>query len=348
MRAVAPGHRVAHSATSSAIWRRSFGPRTSPRRRHGRTSCRPHGARPVASSWRSGPERLALHELLVRVTADFSVPDGSKIEDLGINFRQIVSRDPCATTSSRGWPRSRRLRRDADAGLAASIDAELASTLPGTATTERIAAATPQPRIRCALSRGDASTATAGSGTMPAPQDRVIAEWEAKATRRRDALQRAACRALARVASALLVRHGRVWGSREIDRGARHRHRLQRPRQRRHRPPDRALAARKRPPPRATALLPRQDRPIVMNTKGASASGKSTLRPLQTPARRRHRRELERVRADQPGHLAQAAARLRHAGRSVQVRRRVHRRRVADRRPEARPLHGAQGRARAT
>src|SRR5947207_8703390 len=32
------------------------------------------------------PQRLALHELLVRVTADFSVPDGSRIEDLGINF----------------------------------------------------------------------------------------------------------------------------------------------------------------------------------------------------------------------------------------------------------------------
>ena len=28
-------------------------------------------------------------------------------------------------------------------------------------------------------------------------------------------------------------------------------------------------------------LLPRQEQPVVMNTKGASASGKSTLRPLQ-------------------------------------------------------------------
>src|SRR4051812_39001987 len=35
-------------------------------------------------------ERLALHELLIRVSADFSVPDGSKIEDLGINFRRIT------------------------------------------------------------------------------------------------------------------------------------------------------------------------------------------------------------------------------------------------------------------
>src|ERR1700730_6725285 len=36
------------------------------------------------------PRRLALHELLVRVTADLSVPDGSKIEDLGINFREMT------------------------------------------------------------------------------------------------------------------------------------------------------------------------------------------------------------------------------------------------------------------
>src|ERR1700730_10137245 len=36
------------------------------------------------------PERLALHEVLIRVTADFSVPDGQKVEDLGINFREMT------------------------------------------------------------------------------------------------------------------------------------------------------------------------------------------------------------------------------------------------------------------
>ena len=46
---------------------------------------------PIADLVAFRPERLALHELLVRVTADISVPDGSKIEDLGINFRQIVA-----------------------------------------------------------------------------------------------------------------------------------------------------------------------------------------------------------------------------------------------------------------
>ena len=37
------------------------------------------------------PERLVVHELLVRITADFSVPDGPKYEDLGISFRDIAT-----------------------------------------------------------------------------------------------------------------------------------------------------------------------------------------------------------------------------------------------------------------
>ena len=36
------------------------------------------------------PERLVVHELLIRVTADISVPDGPSYEDLGINFRRIA------------------------------------------------------------------------------------------------------------------------------------------------------------------------------------------------------------------------------------------------------------------
>ena len=62
---------------------------------------------------------------------------------------------------------------------------------------------------------------------------------------------------------------------------------------------------------KATACCRAQDRPVVINTKGASASGKSTLRPLQKKLAGDIGVELERFRADQPGHLAQAAARLR-------------------------------------
>jgi hypothetical protein len=54
------------------------------------------------------PQRLALHELLIRVTADFAVPDGSHIGDLGINFRRIASRILARYWSPR-WTRSLRL-----------------------------------------------------------------------------------------------------------------------------------------------------------------------------------------------------------------------------------------------
>ena len=36
-------------------------------------------------------DRLIVHELLIRVTADIAVPDGSRYADLGINFREIAS-----------------------------------------------------------------------------------------------------------------------------------------------------------------------------------------------------------------------------------------------------------------
>ena len=95
-----------------------------------------------------------------------------------------------------------------------------------------------------------------------------------------DELQRAACGALARVVGALIVRHGRVWGSRELmaslalDLACNEFAGSQ-------------IGLALDPWLRTAAselgyrLLPPQQEPVVMNTKGPSASGKSTLRPLQ-------------------------------------------------------------------
>ena len=38
------------------------------------------------------PQRLIVHELLIRVSADIFVSDGNRYEDLGINFRAVVER----------------------------------------------------------------------------------------------------------------------------------------------------------------------------------------------------------------------------------------------------------------
>jgi hypothetical protein len=188
------------------------------------------------------PQRLALHELLVRVTADFAVPDGTRIEDLGLNFREIAR----SLLSRFLAPAMETL---VEAHRCARRDAKIA--------------------IESALSR---------TGRAWGPAE--IAEFEALANASEGAAARAGYRSLARVMSALFATQGEAWGTKDlivsiatdlagnefgsdcigaaIDpllRVAVHEHGFK--------------------------LLPRQEHPVVINTKGPSASGKSTLRPLQ-------------------------------------------------------------------
>ena len=223
------------------------------------------------------PRRLALHELLIRVTADFSVPDGPRIEDLGINFRRIVSR----VLSKYIDPEMKAIDSAADATrrrLSATIESELAALVAGPAV-----AADPAPKSSVArlLARfAGGSVRTAVAEPSPGWEPQWISEWEAKAHATGDDLHRAACSALVRVVNALVVRHGQIWGSHELivsvatdiawnNFGSEEIGRLIEPYL------TTAVAE------EGYRLLPPQERPVVMNTKGPSASGKSTLRPLQ-------------------------------------------------------------------
>jgi hypothetical protein len=192
------------------------------------------------------PERLALQELLIRVNADLSVPDGTRIEDLGINFRRmtnLILERAIAPRMEDIRSAFGALRRD----LAQAIDAELAALFAPERSTEPSA---------------------------------LVAAWDKRAHATGVEREKATCRALARVVSALLIRHGRVWGSRELigslatnlacnSFGSEEIGRRIEPW---------IMAAAKT---EGYMLLPRQEQPFVMNTKGPSASGKSTLRPLQ-------------------------------------------------------------------
>ncbi len=188
------------------------------------------------------PQRLALHELLVRVTADFAVPDGTRIEDLGLNFREIarllLSRylEPAMHELVEVHQRARRE----------------VHTL-----------------IEPACSRLSRSWGPA-----------EIARFEQLAAGSDSAAQTAAYKNLARVMSALFATQGFAWGTKELIAGM---------------ACDLAgndfgsdCIGRAMAPMLQTAareqeykLLPRQEHPVVINTKGPSASGKSTLRPLQ-------------------------------------------------------------------
>ncbi len=86
---------------------------------------------------------------------------------------------------------------------------------------------------------------------------------------------------LARVLSALFAAHGHAWGTRELIVSAGERTSPATP-SRATRSAEPSTPILQRAAQReGYRLLPRQDRPVVINTKGASASGKSTLRPLQ-------------------------------------------------------------------
>jgi hypothetical protein len=222
------------------------------------------------------PQRLALHELLIRVTADFAVPDGSRIGDLGINFREIASRlfegylRPEMDAISASYERTRRELRNA-------VDAALATVAPEQAAPAGPGKSWPPSRLlaRIAGRRGTAAVPI-GGGWGP----HHIADCERLAALSTDAQRRIACRALARVMSALFATQGQAWGTRELIASA---------------ATDMACneygsdsiglaieplllrGARRE----GYRLLPRQEQPIVINTKGPSASGKSTLRPLQ-------------------------------------------------------------------
>jgi hypothetical protein len=188
------------------------------------------------------PQRLALHELLVRVTADFAVPDGVRIEDLGLNFREIA----------------RHL-------LAAYLEPQMQVIVAAYERARQEMAAT----IAAALKRLNRNWGPA-----------EIAEFERCAAATLDAGEAAAYKALARTMCALFLTQGHAWGSNELigsmacgfacngyggDRiGRAINPLLQQAAHEQH-----------------YKLLPKQARPVVINTKGPSASGKSTLRPLQ-------------------------------------------------------------------
>ncbi len=223
------------------------------------------------------PERLAMHELLIRITADISVPDGPNYEDLGINFRriaQVLSRHlaPHMPEICRAYDELRARARDTiDAALTTSLVAPARGPTPGSE---------PGSLVRL-LGLARRRKRAASPGESAGQQERLmLLAWQRHADRADVPLVRVAHRVLLRLAGAVLIRQGRLPAERTFlaalateltcnEHGSDLIGRLIEPHLR-------AAAVRE-----GYRLVPAQARPVVMNTKGASASGKSTMRPLQ-------------------------------------------------------------------
>ncbi len=222
------------------------------------------------------PERLVVHALLVRVTADLSVPDGPTYEVLGINLRGMVESihngymQPEMPNIVAAFEAERDRARDYIAG-------QLSSRL-----FERPVASKAPAESRSLLSRwfGKAPPADSQSSFDELVEITAINDWKAMVVTCDDGMQLACLNALIKTVDAIVAHRGRVIpdaalvGDIVVNQvantyGAEALEAFIEPIW------QRAISS------EGYRLLPVQDKPVIMNVKGASASGKSTIRPQQ-------------------------------------------------------------------
>ena len=224
--------------------------------------------------------RLALHSLLIRITANVQISDGNHYQDLGINFRKI------AATLERSYLRSLLpeinktyddIRGEVESFIAARLEQVISGSKPPQ--TDQKA----QPRGLFKLFSRRTSTPAKPKYSQAQQRDREtqsIDAIECEAAQASNELHERSLRSLARLLRAVSIKHGGVRGDTAlltsiatnmtmnivasarigalVEQGF-------------------AEAVEKA----GYTLLPHQEKPVVMNVKGASAAGKSTLRPLQ-------------------------------------------------------------------
>ena len=213
-------------------------------------------------------ERLILHELLIRVSADLSVPDGPNYEELGINLRGMAER----IFEAHVMPEIDGLRvifeemRQTGRSILQGLIKEALDTSP--------------PAIASPLGFWGRLRGKSEMRPPAPPDDMGLSHWQSQLGRQEDGAKLAALKALVKVVSGQIKTHGRVLGDPDLvvrlalniycnshgplvlrealDPLIKEAARLEKYR-----------------------VLPAQDKPFFMNVKGASAAGKSTIRPEQ-------------------------------------------------------------------
>lgn len=223
------------------------------------------------------PERLIVHELLIRVSADIFVSDGSKYEDLGVNFRSVVN------TILTGYinpeleqivERFNQLKFQIESMVERELDENLFKKT--TRVEQKSGAFSLSKLFRSGRRKPDISPID----SIESRDQNIISDWRRKAEIEDDRQSRVLYQSLLKVSNAIIAQHGRLMGDRALlkslvtgfacnEYGS-------------------TLIGELIAPYIIEAagqenyiLLPSQSQPVVINIKGASASGKSTMRPIQ-------------------------------------------------------------------
>ena len=220
-------------------------------------------------------ERMAVHELLIRVTAELSVPDGPSYEYLGLQLRGMVETihhqylKPELSALNQAYDA---FRADAKKDLLSILagDAEVDFQQDAKQNTGWLDWLKPKKKKKT------------GASTLSRDQADLnkIQDWTNAAHGEADPKRSAQFAALAEIGRGILGQRGRLSPDHHLmadlalrlycqDFGSLEVRRLVAPIF------DKAVAA------EGYRVLPNQSKRIVMNTKGASAAGKSTIRPHQ-------------------------------------------------------------------
>lgn len=220
------------------------------------------------------PERLIIHELLIRVTADLSVPDGPDYGELGVNLRSMVAtiyeqyvvpeidQIACEYVT---------LKEQAGA----YIDAQLDATIFPRVKTNQTKVTKPGFLVRIL---GGAKQKVFVPDRLDGHQ--AISVWQAALGHVDDPMEQMCLKGLIKFVGGILGHRGRLVADRELIQklalnyvcttyGSKVIGRSIEP------VFERAVTQEN------YLILPPQQQPVVMNVKGASASGKSTVRPQQ-------------------------------------------------------------------
>lgn len=215
--------------------------------------------------------RLVVHELLIRVTADLHVPDGPNYEDLGLCLRGMTAR----ILEAHVEPRMGEFERAFD-NLRDEIDNRLRALL------DRDVFARPRPvpvAGQGILARIFGKKESAGPADA-LPELLAISRWDDAIPQVDSPFESACLQGLQKIVSGIVGRRGRLVADRDTvvrlasnwicnSYGSERIGDLLDPIIRD------AVAA------EGYTYLPFQKSPVILNVKGASAAGKSTIRPLQ-------------------------------------------------------------------
>ena len=220
-------------------------------------------------------DRLIVHELLIRVTADLSVPDGPEYEELGINMRGMTAR----IFEEHVRPRLADLKAEHDR-LVGRARAFIEAELQRLDTREVSAPSVPPAAKGGLLAKLFGGERKKAPSKVPPNDGAALEAATARWAEIRDPLEAACADALVTVTRAVVRTHGRLpfdktmivdlatsffvngYGSVQLGNAL---------------DPIIETASRAE----NYRYLPAQTEPFVMNVKGASAAGKSTIRPHQ-------------------------------------------------------------------